>query len=351
MSGNMKYYIFAAIRVAAFAASFLREAGIRLHRPIGIALTEDAAIDWLIKELPIFKKEILSSNASLSIFSERLLQTHDDILLVQFSESEKSHENIRCLLEATMSGQITGQDFCAVPLIVFDGFIPDSFLSQISMVLEIGSGEVLKHRLKDDDKFLEVLSQVICCNVDAFKEAVQRSWGLAAELTEAMKLLLSAKAVIELGLRLSNVSEEKKDYVMAEFDLAINEGIEFSDSYAAKEQIAQKFITCLRTLITVQGYRLIHIDQDIEGVNYMLYDAQTYYVPLNIFNDVCELVNFTSSVRIKRCLSEQGILKTEGQARSYYSRKIYGRGLDGKRFFWLDRSKIDRETDLNLTEI
>lgn len=347
MSGN----IYILIKIAGFAASFLREAGVRLHRPIGIALTEVAAIDWLIKELPVFKQEIIPSNIGLSDFSERLRQTHDDILLVHYAESEKSHENIRCLLEATMAGQVEGQDFCAVPLIIFDGFIPDRFLNQLSMVLETESEEVREHWLRDTHKYPESLSQAICRNADAFKEAVQRSWGKASELTEARKLLLSAKAVMELSLRLSNVSEGEKERVMAEFDFAINEGLEFSESYAAKEQIVKLFFKNLRQSVIDRNYRVIDIVHSGEDDSAIFYDSVTYYLPSQIFDELCGLIGFTSSVRIKYCLAECGILMTEGTRRTYFSRKLYEKGLSGKRFYWFDRSKIDYETELSLAEI
>ena len=351
MSSNKKFNIFIAIKVAGFAASFLREAGVRLHRPIGIALTEVAAIDWLIRDLPIFKHEMISSNLSLSTFYERLCQTHDDILLVHYAESEKSHENIRCLLETTMSGQIEGQDFCAVPIIIFDGFIPDSFLNHLSLILEAGNEESRECWLHDVDKYLESLSQAICCNEDAFKDIVRKSWKDASEITEAKKLLLSAKAVMELALRLRGISEEEKENIINRFNLAIDEWIEFSESYMAKEQIVRLFLKNLRKSVIEHVYNMIEITNARECGDAILYNSYTYYVPIEIFERICALIKFTSSVRIKRCLAECGILLTEGESRIYFSRKLYEKGLSGKRFYWLDRSKIDHETDLSLAEI
>ena len=341
------------IKIAGFAASFLRDTGVRIYRPIGLAITEVAALDVLIRDFPIFRHELLSLNEDSGHFKEKISEYHDDVVLLHYTDGEKVAANLSFLLEITMSGTINGRPFCALPLLIFEGFVPDSLTDQLSLILEFGSTKLRYYSLYDggpEDEFFERLAENICQNQGAFKKAVQKSWTQVEDLTEGAKLLLSGKAILELNMDLEDIPEEAKSNISNSLLNDIKALLEFGEAYTSKEQIVKAFLRSLRYLIIQKYFRLFPIDQGFDHKEDILYDEKVYYVPTSVFNEICNHSRFTSSTRIKRCLLDLDILKVEGQSRRYYSQKVFWGELEGKRFYQLNRSKIDTITDLYLTE-
>lgn len=253
-----------------------------------------------------------------------------------------------------MSGTIDSKPFCVLPLLIFDGFIPDEIVEKLSLILEFDSCHIRFSETNTDvadEKYFESLAQNICRNSDAFKKSIQDSWKDIIGLTEGKKLLLSGKAIMDFDMNLRNIPVEEKACIMENLRKSIEEALTFSESYLSKEQIVATFIRSLRYLAITNRYVMSSIEHGYKKSVDIFYDSQAYYLPLSTFDKVCSLINFSSSARVKKCLSEQGILKTEGRIRSYYTSKIYRKGFDDQRFYCLDRDKIDRETDLSLTEI
>ena len=354
---NNKYYtmlLFKIIKVVGFADSFLRDAGVHIHRPIGITLTEASGMDILLRKMPVFHHEILSANMDASAFIAKLRQIHDDVAMIHYCKSEKAKANLDSLFEATLTGMIDGSSLFALPILVFDGFIPDEIVEELSLVLEFDSSHIQFSEISDvgvENDYFEGLAQNICRNADAFKKVIRDSWKNIDDLAEGEKLLLSGKAVIDFDMDLRDVSEVQKSSIRKSLDQAIKMALVLSESYFAKDQIIEKFKNRLRQLVITRSCNLSSINQSYGGVHTILFDLNLYYLTPDIFDEICNSISFTSSTRIKRCLSEKGILKTEGQGRFYYTRKIYGKGFDGQRFYCLYRSEIDHETDLDLTEI
>lgn len=341
------------LKIAGFAASFLRDAGVRIYHPIGIALTEVAGLDVLIRDLPVFSHELVSLNEDSGRFKEKLSQYHDDVVLLHYADGEKAVANLSFIFESTMAGTINSRPFCALPLLIFDGFIPDGIADHLSLILEFGSTKLRYYSLYDsgaEDRFYEGLAEKICQNQGAFRKAVQKSWTQISDLTEAAKLLLSGKAIMELSMALEGVNDEKIKNITDYLQNNIEEALEFTETYTAKDQTVKSFLRALRHLVIQKKYVLFPIDQGFEHSEDILYDNDFYYIPNAIFGEICNHTKFTSPTRIKRCLLEYGIIKIEGHNRRYYSQKVYWGGLQGKRYYQLDRNKVDVSTSLFLAE-
>lgn len=339
--------IISLIKTAGFASSFLRFAGVRAFKPIGISLTDITILDTLRELLPLFQSEIIPVSMKPEIFKERITAIHDDVAFILFRDSPFTGENMNFLAEVAATGCIDGHEFCGLPILIFDGPIPEGALSMVGLIIELGDACDMA-----DDIDFKRLAQDICGNPDAFENVVRSVPRLEGDEGEIARLLLAAAKLLMYDAEINGMEKEVMNETMKKIGQIIARTVDFSESYCEVKQIVTFFLTTLKNLVHAKIISVRRLENAVGLEKEVLFDDNFYYISMPLYGLICREITFTSAARIKTCLSEMGYLCTEGRGRIYFTKKLVGDStMAGKRFLWLRRQAVDDGFDLKLTEL
>lgn len=335
------------LKLSGFANSFLQSAGLRTYRPIGVVVQELSCLDSLKDALPVFEHKIISANEKPSSFQAKLARLHDDAALVHFAEGANSCDNLALLYESVLTGAIDDEDFCVLPLLIFDGFVPDTHLDNLSLIFEVSSDLQQFNGLGTE--FWDSLAKLICQNPASFRQAVR---GSVAGVADSAKLLIGASAILKHYFELCGLPTDRLNTIFKKLRATVLRSLDFTENYRASDQIVKAFLGALRASVKEGRLKVFPLNSgNCFDNSSLFFDDKFYYLTSESFAGVLEHINFISSVRIKSCLAQDGILSLEGVERNYYTKKVLLEDGSSKRFLCLLRTEIDNPTDISLVEL
>ena len=335
------------LRLSGFTNSFLRSAGLRAYRPIGVVVQELSCLDSLQEALPVFEHRIISANEKPLSFQTKLSRLHDDVVLIHIIEGLNSDDNLAFLYESVLTGELNEDEFCVLPVLLFEGFVPDAYLDKLSLVFEVSPGLQQFNGLGTE--FWNSLARLICKNSDSFKQAVR---GSVDGVADSAKLLIGASAILSHYLELGGVPADRLNTISEKLRATVLRSLDFTENYKASDQIVKIFLGALRASVKEGRLKVFPLSSCNHHDNSSLfYDGKFYYLTSESFAGVLKHITFISSVRVKSCLAQAGILSIEGVERNYYTKKILLEDGSSKRLLCLLQTETDNTTDLSLIEL
>lgn len=226
-------------------------------------------------------------------------------------------------------------------LVVFRQVIPEIYHDAFTFVFEVKE-EDLGFLSRGKKTFLEGLKSFILANPKhAFKKIEDQAtlykgkdWHFWAGVIEVIVEAFSNQAV--------QIRERLYDALRYTYD--------HSDVYDLYSQMAGIFRIAFDESIP-QISKLVPESESWklsaqEARNCVLYDDDYYYVPDELFSEICKpLEEICTANQVKEGLRRQGILCTQGRGRIYKTiKKTIGDSKTQMRFVWLRRHLLEVET-------
>lgn len=356
--GTSAGFALLALMLSGYAASVLCDGGFRMRKLVAVALPDAELIDEISTALELFPKRLLSSRASEKSLHRQIYCGHDDIFPFVYEEGENTVRTLDTLQTTMLTGNFADCTFCAVPVVFFQGVVPEGERDRFSIIIDLNGREItlLKGEAKMQVRLLA--SSYLSTRWRSCMQKINRQLSSLPELPADIKVMLASGLMLENALRWAEMEEGILQQFHVKMERAIKTVADMTESYGEGRVLRKWFVELLRKTVAEHQLPVCPLEklQAVTGEainqNAILADANHYYLSAATFRKVCRGMSFASPARIKQALAEGGILCTEGQGRLYMTKKLKVEGFaGGKRFIWLKKSAIDMFGKLALTEL
>lgn len=268
--------------------------------------------------------------------------------------------------EEAVHSFLTEQDFLPI-LVVSGGILPD-FLKIDFNIFRIGEDEVLDLKDKNTQILLGGFQEYIIENVDEVCAVIERVESSKAIIEfdgpdEMFNLFINLVAVLSVYTTYFRKSkteievEEISRKFLQESKHRIFQMLEFSSG----ENLVETFSQLLWRYAEENEWLKIADISMVDGDTYLalrknraiLYDYNYYYLPPELFRDICQpLLETTSIPEVKRQLKSEGILYSNSLDYTVKKQVITAFGtVERPRFLWICKEELLLPDNLYLEEV
>lgn len=271
------------IESGAFAYSLLHHWEQRLYFPVAVVVDSPEMMDEIAGKMGIFNTRAISSNMPTAKFRKAIASYHDDVCIVSYNAGRYSNENMEDLRSLIRSGGYDEMEMNMPVVIVFQRVIPEIYADLFSLVIELlytNLQEIdrlmIEHYLESLKAFILENHQILAYQIRHMHTENQnrdgRFWAAVMQM---------------VGMAF----EDKIEDISAFFFDAVQNAYDLACSYEFAQQIPEVFRQALDESIPdicrfVPEKEAVALSRQ-ELKEFVLYDAEFYYMPEEVFNRVC----------------------------------------------------------------